>query len=71
VGTSRLFDNPQSESGGKIPNKRREVLGHVFSVYAPDAYLLPALVQSVIRRSRFLCSIWNNPSRGHEWGEIR
>jgi hypothetical protein len=32
--------------------------------------LLMALVQSVIRRSWFLCSKWKNPSRAHGWGEV-
>jgi hypothetical protein len=32
--------------------------------------LLPALVQSVIRRSWFLCSKWKNPSRAYGWGEV-
>jgi hypothetical protein len=33
--------------------------------------MLTVLVQSVIRRSWFLCSKWKNPSRARGWGEVR
>jgi hypothetical protein len=38
--------------------------------YNKIEHMLPALVQSVIRRFQFLCSKWKNPSRAHRWDRI-
>jgi hypothetical protein len=58
----------QAEGGARDPWRQ----GTVWGLQTPDRTVisLMALVQSVIRRSWFLCSKWKNPSTAQGWGEV-